>query len=214
MPDAAPAPQFADLRQQEHAAELGMWVFLSTEVLFFGGLLLLYYAYRLGYPAGFAEAGRHTDIVIGTINTAVLLTSSFAVAWAVAAVRDGEGRLAAVLLGVAAVLGALFIGLKAVEYLKEYHEHLVPGVNFAFAGKDANAVELFFVFYFISTGLHAVHLTIGIVALAIMALRTAKGVVTPHRRNAVTVIGLYWHFVDAVWVFLFALIYLPGRSGL
>src|SRR5690348_12859609 len=117
MPDALPAPQFADLRQQQEVAHLGMWVFLATEVLFFGGMLLLYFAYRIGYPAGFAEAARHTQIVIGTINTAVLLTSSFAVAWAVAAAKLNEGRLTAVLLGIAALLGVVFIGLKAVEYL-------------------------------------------------------------------------------------------------
>ena len=213
MPDAFPAPQFANLRQQEDVARLGMWVFLSTEVLFFGGMMLLYYAYRSGYPAGFAEAARHTDIFIGTINTAVLLTSSFAVAWAVAAAKDGDGRLAAILLGAAALLGVVFLGLKSIEYLKEYHEHLVPAVNFAFPGKQANSVELFFIFYFISTGLHALHLTIGIVALTVMARRTARGQMTPHLRNGVTVTGLYWHFVDAVWLFLFALIYLPGRGG-
>jgi cytochrome c oxidase subunit 3 len=213
MPDALPAPQFADLRQQQEVAHLGMWVFLATEVLFFGGMLLLYFAYRLGYPAGFAEAARHTEIVIGTINTAVLLTSSFAVAWAVAAARENEGRLTAVLLGIAALLGVVFIGLKAVEYLKEYHEHLVPGLNFSFPGAEAASVELFFIFYFIATGLHAVHLSVGIVVLAVMARRSAKGPMTPHLLNSVTVSGLYWHFVDAVWIFLFALIYLPGRSG-
>src|SRR3954471_11978558 len=108
MPKITAAPQFADLRQQSDVAQLGMWVFLSTEVLFFGGLFLLYYAYRFGYPAAFAEAGRHTNIAIGTINAAVLLTSSFAVAWAVVAARDDAGRLAAVLLVVAALLGVLF----------------------------------------------------------------------------------------------------------
>src|SRR5690349_18015507 len=113
MPDASPTVQFADLRQQEEVAHLGMWVFLATEVLFFGGLFLLYFAYRLGYPLGFAEAARHTDITIGTINTAVLLTSSFAVAWAVVAARANEGSLAAILLSVAALLGLTFLGLKA-----------------------------------------------------------------------------------------------------
>jgi cytochrome c oxidase subunit 3 len=213
MADAAPAPQFADLHQQEEVAHLGMWVFLATEVLFFSGLFLLYFAYRLGYPYGFAEAARHTDITIGTINTAVLLTSSFAVAWAVVAGREDEGRLVAILLSVAALLGLVFLGLKAVEYRQEYHEHLVPGVNFGFTGPQAQAVALFFVFYFVSTALHAVHLTIGIVALLVMARRSARGRVTPHQQNALAVTGLYWHFVDAIWIFLFALIYLPGRSG-
>src|SRR6185312_2437876 len=148
---------------------------LSTEVLFFGGLFLLYDAYRIGYPAGFAEAAHHTNIVIGTINTGVLLISSFAVAWAVVAAKDDEGWLAALLLCVAALLGAVFLGLKGVEYLGEYREHLVPALNFAFAGAEAGSVELFFVFYFIATGLHANHLMIGIVALLIMAQRARRG---------------------------------------
>jgi cytochrome c oxidase subunit 3 len=213
MSDTVPAAHFVDLRQQREASELGMWVFLSTEVLFFGGLFLLYTAYRNADPAAFAEAGRHTKIVIGTINTAVLLTSSFAVAWAVAAVRLGERRLVVILLGAAAFLGLVFLGLKAFEYLDEYREHLVPGLDFAFAGRHAGGVELFFMFYFVATALHAVHLTIGIVALLVMAWRSNRGDFTPDYHNPLTVTGLYWHFVDVVWIFLFALIYLPGRSG-
>jgi cytochrome c oxidase subunit 3 len=213
MPDATAAPQFADLRQQRDAAELGMWVFLSTEVLFFGGLFLLYYAYRFGYADAFAEAARHTKIVIGTINTAVLLTSSFAVAWSVAAVRTDERRLAAILLCIAALLGLVFLGLKGVEYLEEYREHLVPGINFSFEGTKSTGAELFFIFYFIATGLHAVHLTIGVIALVFMARRAARGDFSAHYHNPLSVTALYWHFVDAVWIFLFALIYLPGRSG-
>jgi cytochrome c oxidase subunit 3 len=211
MRDPTAAPQFADMRQQSEVAQLGMWVFLSTEVLFFGGLFLLYYAYRYGDPAAFAEASRHTDIAIGTINTAVLLTSSFAVAWAVAATRENATRLAAVLLGGAAMLGLVFLGLKAFEYLEEYREHLVPALNFS--GGQPGGVELFFIFYFVATGLHAIHLIIGIVALSIMAWRLERGDFSPRYHNPLTVTGLYWHFVDAVWVFLFALIYLPGRSG-
>jgi cytochrome c oxidase subunit 3 len=214
MPDVAPAPQFADLRQQSEVAQLGMWIFLSTEVLFFGGLFLLYDAYRFGYPAGFAEAARHTNIVIGTINTAVLLTSSFAVAWAVVVVKEDGGRLAAILFCVAALLGVIFVGLKAVEYLDEYREHLVPAVNFTFPGPEAGSAKLFFVFYFIATGLHAVHLTIGIAALLIMARRAWRGDFSARYANPMMVTGLYWHFVDVIWIFLFALIYLPGRSGI
>jgi cytochrome c oxidase subunit 3 len=207
------APQFSDLRQQADVAQLGMWVFLSTEVLFFGGLFLLYYAYRTVDPAGFSEAARHTDIVIGTINTAVLLTSSFAVAWALAAVRENASRFAALLLGAAALLGIAFLILKAFEYRDEYREHLVPGLNFSAGRAHANTVELFFVFYFVATALHAVHLLIGIVALVIMARRSARGDLSPRYHNPLTVTALYWHFIDAIWIFLFALIYLPGRSG-
>jgi cytochrome c oxidase subunit 3 len=213
MPKAFPAPQFADVRQQTEAAEFGMWIFLSTEILFFGGLFLLYTAYRYGYPDGFAAAARHTQIVIGTANTAILLTSSFAVAWAVSAIAAGERRLVTALLGVAVLLGLVFLGLKALEYWIEYREHLVPGINFAFEGPHVAGAQLFFVFYFIATGLHAIHVLIGIVALATMGWRVERGRLTREYHNALTVTGLYWHFVDAIWVFLFALIYLPGRSG-
>jgi cytochrome c oxidase subunit 3 len=213
MPEVATAPQFANMRQQSEVAQLGMWVFLSTEVLFFGGLFLLYYAYRFGYPTAFAEAGRHTKIVIGTVNTAVLLTSSFAVAWAVAAAKEEAGRLAAMLLCAAALLGLVFLGLKAIEYLEEYREHLVPALDFSFPGPQAGGVELFYIFYFIATGLHAIHLTVGIVALAVMAWRAERGDFSARYHNPLTVTGLYWHFIDGIWIVLFALIYLPGRSG-
>jgi cytochrome c oxidase subunit 3 len=189
-----------------------MWVFLSTEVLFFGGLFLLYAAYRYSYPVGFVDAARHTDIAIGATNTALLLTSSFAVAWAVAAIAAGARRLVTVLLVVAALLGITFLSLKAFEYLNEYREHLVPGVDFAFTGQNTTGAELFFVFYFIATSLHAIHVSIGIGALATMAWRVERRSLTARDHAPLTVTALYWHFVDAIWIFLFALIYLPGRN--
>jgi len=213
MADAHPAPQFAALPQQHEAAELGMWTFLATEVLFFGGLILAYVVYRMGYPDGFAAAARHTDILIGTINTAVLLTSSFAVAWAVDAAKVEAGRLAAALLIIAAVLGVVFLGLKGIEYAKEYDEHLIPGINFAFAGPHGGAAELFFVFYFVANWLQAINLTVGVIVLLVMARMAQRGAFDSRYHSPIVVAGLYWHFVDMVWVFLFALIYLPGRSG-
>jgi cytochrome c oxidase subunit III len=213
MPEVQPALHYADLRQQHEAAELGMWVFLATEVLFFGGLVLAYLVYRRGYAADFAAAAQRTKIVIGTANTAILLTSSFAVAWAVAAAKVGAGRLAAVLLGAAALLGAGFLGLKAVEYAAEYREHLVPAVNFAFEAEHVKGAELFYMFYFVATGLHGVHVLIGIVVLAAIATRARRGAYSARYHAPITVAALYWHFVDIVWIFLFALIYLPGRSG-
>jgi cytochrome c oxidase subunit 3 len=213
MPEPQPAVQFVDLRQQQDVAQLGMWVFLATEVLFFGGLILAYCVYRYGYPDGFAEAARHTKIVIGTANTAILLTSSFLVAWAVTVARLRAGRLAAVLLFAAAVLGLLFLALKGVEYRMEYDEHLVPGVNFAEPGRHAAGMVLFFSFYFVATGLHAVHVAIGIVVLIVIGLKTRAGNYSEAYHAPITVAGLYWHFVDLVWIFLFALIYLPGRSS-
>lgn len=213
MPDAQSAFQFVDMRQQHDVAQLGMWVFLATEVLFFGGLILAYCVYRVGYPIGFAEAARHTRIIIGTANTAILLTSSFLVAWAVAAARLRESRFSALLVWSAGLLGLLFLGLKGVEYSIEYREHLLPGLGFAFSGPQSNAVHLFFSFYLVATGLHAVHVAIGIAILAIIGLRGRQNAYSDTYHSPITVAGLYWHFVDLVWIFLFALIYLPGRSG-
>lgn len=213
MPEARPAFQFVDLRQQHDVAQLGIWVFLATEVLFFGGLILVYCVYRSAYPAGFAEAARHTKIVIGAANTAILLTSSFLVAWAVSATRLREARFAGLLLWGAALLGIVFIVLKGVEYTKEYHEHLLPGFGFDFPGAQAHQAHLFFAFYLVATGLHAVHVAVGIVVLVVIGLRAHQRAYSDVYNSPVVVAGLYWHFVDLVWIFLFALIYLPGRSG-
>ena len=213
MPEARPAFQFVDLRQQHEVAQLGIWVFLATEVLFFGGLILAYCVYRSAYPAAFAEAARHTKIVIGTANTAILLTSSFLVAWAVSATRLREARFAALLLWGAAVLGLVFCALKGVEYTKEYQEHLLPGFGFDFPGAQAHQVHLFFAFYLVATGLHAIHVAVGIVVLVVIGLRARQRAYSDVYNSPVVVAGLYWHFVDLVWIFLFALIYLPGRSG-
>lgn len=213
MPEPQPAFQFVDLRQQHDVAQLGMWVFLATEVLFFGGLILMYCVYRIGNPSGFAEAARETQIAIGTANTAVLLTSSFLVAWAVAAAQGGARRLAGILLWVAAGLGVLFLVMKGVEYRIEYREHLVPGPNFARTGPNAATIGLFFSFYFVATGVHALHVAIGIVVVSTIGFRAFSGAYSARYHAPITVAGLYWHFVDVVWVFLFALIYLPGRSS-
>lgn len=213
MSDARLAAQFVDMRQQHDVARLGMWVFLATEVLFFGGLILAYCVYRAGYPEGFAEAAKQTKIAIGTANTAILLTSSFLVAWAVSIVRLGESRFGSLLLWGAALLGLIFLGLKSVEYGLEYRERLLPGLGFDFTGPQAHAVHLFFAFYLVATALHAVHVAVGIFVLAIVGWRTYRKSYSEIYHSPPTVAGLYWHFVDLVWIFLFALIYLPGRSA-
>lgn len=206
-----PEEQYATLAQQGEAAELGIWVFLATETLFFGALLLSYTVLRHAYPAGFAEAGRDTKVVIGTINTAVLLTSSGAMAWAVHAAERGQRRLLTLLLVVTAAFGLAFLALKGVEYLDEYREHLVPGLNFDPA--RGGAVELFFFLYFLLTGIHGLHLIVGIGIVCLMAVRAWRGAFSPRYYTPVEVTGLYWHFVDFVWIFLYPLIYLNGRSG-
>jgi cytochrome c oxidase subunit III len=212
MHDPRPALQFVDLRQQHDVAELGMWVFLATEVLFFGGLFLAYVVYRHADPQGFAAAARHTKIAIGAVNTAVLLTSSFIVAWAMAAVKLNGGRFAAMLLWIAAALGIVFLGLKGFEYRLEYEEHLVPALDFTNADVQSRTALQFFSFYFIATALHALHVAVGIAVLAAIAWRAWNGAYSERYHAPAIVAGLYWHFVDLVWIFLFALIYLPGRA--
>jgi cytochrome c oxidase subunit III len=213
MPDGRPfAPQFVSVSHRDETAELGMWVFIATEVLLFGGLLLGYFVYRHAYHEGFATASRHTDITIGIVNTAILLTSSFLVACAVDAFAANARAICVALLGGAIFLGLLFLGLKGIEYANEYREHLIPGIDFAFDGPLANSVELFFVFYFVSTALHGLHMLIGIAVLATLAPLVYRSA-DSRRHAALHSAALYWHFVDVVWIFLFALIYLPGRSA-
>jgi cytochrome c oxidase subunit 3 len=207
---AMPAPSI-DHPVDEITASLGMWVFLASEVLFFGGLLVAYTYGRSHWPAGFAAASHETHVVIGTVNTALLLTSSALVALAAARSELADsGRAVARLLAGACVLGVAFMVLKGVEYGKEWHEHLVPGATFRL--RDVQGAQLFFVLYFLTTGLHAVHLTIGIVVLAAFAWGSHRLApwALPRRIEAA---GLYWHFVDVVWIFLYPLIYLGGRAG-
>lgn len=207
------AEHLATSAQRDEVLELGMWTFLSTEVLLFGGLILSYFVYRHADPQAFLAAGRETRIVIGTVNTALLLTSSFCVAAALQAAEQEARRATRTLLGIAILLGLGFLGLKGVEYLGEYREHLVPGVNFARTGQDAHGIELFFIFYFIATLLHGVHVVAGIGVLAVFAAMATATTASSRYVAGLRTAALYWHFVDLVWIFLFALIYLPGRSS-
>jgi cytochrome c oxidase subunit III len=211
--DAPPATahQFDDLEQQHEADTLGMWTFLATEVLFFGGLFAASVVYRGLYPAAWAEASHHTQFWLGTINTAVLLCSSLSMALSVDAAQAGRSRAVALLLALTALLGTAFLGVKAYEYYLEYADRLVPGLNFAFEGANAGPVRLFFTLYFIMTGLHAVHLTIGIAIMAVLAVLAWRGRFGDGRYMPVEIAGLYWHFIDVVWVFLYPLIYLVGH---
>ncbi len=208
-----PEPQYATAEQQAETATFGMWVFLATEILFFGGMLLAYTWLRTTYPEGVAEAGRHTKIVIGSVNTLVLLTSSLTMAWAVHAAEHGRRKALTRLLVVTALLGLLFLGLKGYEYHKEWTEHLVPGLNFHEDSVHAQTIELFYFLYFVLTGIHGIHVTIGIGLIVVMAVRARRGAFSSRHYTPVEVTGLYWHFVDIVWIFLYPLIYLVGRSG-
>lgn len=201
------AHHFENLEQQREANMLGMWSFLATEVLFFGALFTVYMVYRSAFPAAFAEASSHLDIVRGTINTFILLTSSLTVALAVRAAEQRNRRQMIFLLVATAVLGLIFLGIKATEYYTEYVDQLVPGLIFVWEGADALQARVFFSIYFVMTGLHAIHMIIGLGVVAVMIIYGARG---GYEVNPMPVerFGLYWHFVDIVWIFLFPLLYL------
>jgi len=205
--------QFDDLEQQHEASWLGMWVFLTTEVMFFGGLFLGYAVYRGSYSHAFGMASEHLDIVLGTINTAVLLCSSLTMALAVHATQLGTRKTAVVFLLLTILLGSVFLGIKGVEYYHKYDESLIPGHDFHFENADPRHAQIFFSFYFVMTGMHALHMVIGIGLLAVMAYLTYAGRFSPEHASPIEIAGLYWHFVDIVWVFLFPLLYLIDRSG-
>lgn len=202
----------ADVPWRRETASLGMWIFLATEVMFFGVLFLAYLHARLVDPEGFATASRLTHEWIGTINTGVLLTSSLAMALAVRSGWAGHRRLVIRLLWVTAALGVVFIVLKGIEYSLEWRDGLVPVLHFTYSGADPRGVETFFFLYFVMTGVHAVHLTIGVALVAWLALRDRDPSRPIHRRDTAECIGLYWHFVDCIWIFLYPLIYLVALN--
>ncbi|HTM06830.1 MAG TPA: cytochrome c oxidase subunit 3 family protein [Verrucomicrobiae bacterium] len=213
MPDALSvrAHQFENVEQQHEASWLGMWVFLATEVMFFGGMFTGYAFYRSGYPGAFAAGSNRLDVLLGAINTAVLIASSFTMALAVHAAQQGRRRAIVNCLLLTMLLGTVFLGIKSYEYYEKFVEHLVPGWNFSFEAPFERTAEIFFSFYFAMTGMHALHMIIGIVLLAVIALKARRGRFSAEYYTPVELSGLYWHFVDLVWIFLFPLLYLVGR---
>ncbi len=206
------AEQFENAEQQKSVAQIGMWTFLSTEVLFFGGLFAVYIIYRVIYPEAFAEASRHTKLIIGAINTAVLLSSSLTMALAVHYSKLGKKHPLVVYLVCTALFGVVFMGLKGIEYYQDYQDHAVPYFNYALKIADPARGELFFIIYFVMTLIHALHLTIGIGLISFIAFQALKNKYSPSYHTPVELTGLYWHFVDIIWVFLFPLLYLIDRS--
>jgi cytochrome c oxidase subunit III len=205
---------FDNLEQQFEASALGMWLFLVTEILFFGGLFAAYTIYRLMYPRAFAEASHELDVVLGGVNTAVLIGSSLTMAMAVWAAQLGKRGKQLLFLALTIVLGVTFLGIKAVEYSHKFEHGLVPGPNFRFeSAHDPGHSQLFFSLYFVMTGLHAVHMIVGIGVMAVLFVMAFKGRFTRAYHTPVEVSGLYWHFVDIVWIFLFPLLYLIDRHG-
>lgn len=204
--EAILAEQFDDAEQQEASSRLGMWVFLATEVLFFGGLFVAYTVYRTTYPEAFGTGSHHSNVLLGTLNTGILLTSSLTVALAVHAAQTSRIKSLVWLLFSSALLGLVFLAIKGFEYSEHISEHLLPGPLFR---EDLSQnVELFFWLYFVMTGLHAAHVIIGIGLLIAMAVLATRKRFSSRYYNPVEVTGLYWHFVDIVWVFLYPMFYL------
>ncbi|MBZ5515708.1 MAG: cytochrome c oxidase subunit 3 [Acidobacteriia bacterium] len=188
-----------------------MWVFLATEIMFFGGLFAGYSVYRGLYFPGFDAGSALLNVKVGALNTALLLCSSLTMALGVRAATLGKRRELATFLVLTILLGLTFVGIKlGVEWHHDYLEHLAPGINFAYEGPNARAVELFFVFYFFMTGVHALHMVVGVSILAVLLWMTFRGRFGPERYNPVEMAGLYWHFVDIIWIFLYPLLYLIG----
>jgi len=255
------AEQFDDLEQQEETATVGMWTFLATEVLFFGGLFVAYIVYRTAYPEAFAEASHHNNLLLGSINTAVLLTSSLTMALAVHAAQLGNRKRLLTFLFITLLFGFAFLGVKAVEYSEHIAEGFFPGARFkarssvmadqraetppGFGPRQSSAAlewarpsesgrglpqsktlarradrisgfgsELFFVLYFAMTGLHGLHVLVGCGVLGVMFWLARKSRFSPRYHTPVEITGLYWHFVDVVWVFLYPMFYLvAGRPA-
>jgi len=208
--DVTLSHQFDDLVQQRESAQLGMWLFLVTEVLFFGGLFMAYSLYRMEYPDAYAECSKLMNMSLGALNTAVLLTSSLTMVLAVMAAEQGRIKALIRWLIVTIGFGGVFLVVKAFEYHHKFVEHLVPGPYFTHEVHNREACQLFFSLYFAMTGLHALHMVIGIGLLSTIAWMASRNKFTPAYNNPVEISGLYWHFVDLVWIFLFPLLYLIG----
>ena len=200
------AEQFDDLEQQQETATVGIWTFLATEVIFFGGLFLAYIVYRTAYPQAFTEGSHHSNLLLGTVNTALLLTSSLTMALSVHAAQEGNRQRLMLFLFVTLLLGLAFLGVKGLEYSEHISERLFPGAQFK-SGLP-HGTQMFFVLYFLMTALHALHLIIGCGVIAVMLWLARNSAFSSHYYNPIEVSGLYWHFVDVVWVFLYPMFYL------
>jgi len=204
------AHQFDTIEQQREANLLGMWSFLVTEVMFFGGLFAAYCVYRYMYPQTFIAGSHHMNVWAGTINTAILLTSSFTMVLAVHFAKEGRMKPLMWSLIITLVFGFAFLGIKAVEYNEKFHHGLMIGKLFTYDGPDAGNMHLFMCIYFFMTGLHAIHVIIGMGIMAVLAVMAYRNCFTGGRYMPIEITGLYWHFVDLIWVFLFPLFYLIG----
>ena len=212
---------FATEEQQKDASNFGMWIFLGTEVMFFGGLFCAYLIYRGWYFGDFGAASKSIDATLGATNTAVLICSSLTVVLAIYAAQTARRGLLLLMLALTMLFGCAFLGIKGVEYKQKFEEHHVPGASFSFdhvpipghPDQYANPrhAQIFFALYFIMTGLHALHMIIGLGIFTWLFWMAWKGRFTPEYDTPLEIGGLYWHFVDIVWIYLFPLLYLIDR---
>lgn len=206
--EAALHKPFRSLHRQREATEFGLWVFLGSEIMFFACALTAYTVYRVLWTEPFAAAARETNVVFGTANTAILLTSSLTMAAAAEGARAGLRRMALLCLAATIALGLAFLVVKGFEYREDIQEHLVPGPHFKLGEPVA---QVFFAFYWLLTGVHALHMAIGLGIVSTLLVQAWRGS-RPLPSPAFEAAGLYWHFVDIVWIFLYPLLYLAGRS--
>jgi len=202
------AHHFASLERQVDASRLGMWLFLSTEILLFVGLFVAYSVYRYSFPNAWAQASRHSEIWAGTTNTFVLITSSLTVALAIHFARENKPRIAALMLGITLVFGLVFMGIKSIEYWNHFHEGALPGKYYHLHEVMLPGVSMYWSLYFLMTGLHGLHVLIGMTVLAVCMYRVLHGYYDSGYYVGLELGGLYWHLVDLIWIFLFPLIYL------
>jgi cytochrome c oxidase subunit III len=202
------AHHFPDLKSQEHAARMGMWLFLSTEILLFTVLFTAYAVYRFLFPAGFEAASALAHVSLGATNTVVLITSSLTVALAIHYAREGESRKVVTLLGVTILFGLAFLVLKGFEYHHHFVTGQLPGRYYHYQGLEGPGVSMYFTLYFLMTGLHGLHVIIGMAVLAWVAVKAARRQFSREWSAPVELAGLYWHLVDLIWIFLFPLLYL------
>ena len=205
------ADHFESLEQQAHAAHLGMWVFLASEVLLFAALFALYASYRFEHARGFDVAMEHSLKIVGSINTGVLLFSSYTMASAVLTLREGKRGLTLALMGATFLLGATFLALKGYEYGTHFHEGIFPGGGGRFFVEHPEpGIAPFFTLYYIMTGLHSIHVVIGMGVIAWMMGKVVRGRFAPPADHPVALGAMYWHLVDIVWIFLWPLFYLTA----
>lgn len=205
--------QYQDIEHQSDTALDGMWLFLAQEVLFFGGLFFAWMLNRHFHPLGYHRAAQQTDLLIGSINTMLLVTSSAVYAGGLGFIKAGDPRRLLQCSSITAVLGFTFLVLKGLEWKEDLDKHMSPRLYFGLSGPDAGGAQLFWVFYWVATVLHALHMAVGIGLVLWLMRHIRKGAYSAQWHTPVEVVGVYWSFVDVVWLILYPLIYLVGRPG-